>query len=106
MPKFLYSASYTQEGLKGLMKDGGTKRRAVVEQAVKGLGGNIEAFYYAYGETDVYVIVDVPDDATATAISLAVGASGAVSVRTTPLIDPETVDQATEKTVNYTPPGA
>src|SRR5262245_11465173 len=73
MPKYLYEASYTAEGVKGLLKDGGSKRRAAVETLVKGLGGRVEALYFAYGDRDAYVIVDLPDSASATAVSLAVG---------------------------------
>lgn len=105
MPKYLVQGSYTSEGAKGLLKDGGTKRRAVVEELIKGLGGKLEAFYYAFGETDVYVIVDAPDNATAAAVSLAVNASGAVSLKSTVLLTPEEMDRATKKTVSYRPPG-
>ena len=70
------------------------------------MGGSIEVFYYASGGDDIIAIGDLPDDASATAISLAVGASGAVNLRTTVLLTPETVDQAAKKTVNYRPPGA
>ena len=105
MPKYLFEASYTTEGLKGLLKDGGTKRREVVEQLTKSLGGSVEAFYYAFGDSDVYIIVDVPDNRTATAISLTVNASGAVKVKTTVLTTAEEVDQATKTVVNYRPPG-
>jgi uncharacterized protein with GYD domain len=105
MAKYLLHASYTTEGLKGLLKDGGTKRRAAAEAALKSVGGRVEAFYFAFGEHDAYVIVDVPDIVTATAAALTVNASGAVQVRTTVLITPEEVDQATRKTVQYRPPG-
>jgi uncharacterized protein with GYD domain len=106
MPKYLFEASYTQEGAKGLIKDGGSKRRAAVESVVKGLGGRVEAFYFAYGDADVFAIVDLPDSASATAVSLTVAASGAVRAKTIVLITPEEVDQAVKKTVNYRPPGA
>ena len=106
MPKYLFQASYTQEGLKGLLKEGGTSRRSTVEQLARGLGGNIEAFYYAFGDADVYVIADMPDEATATALSLTIGATGSVSLKTTVLIAPETVDDAVKKTVDYRAPGA
>jgi uncharacterized protein with GYD domain len=105
MPKYLFRASYTTEGTKGLLKDGGSKRRAAVEELTKGLGGKLEAFYYAFGETDVFGIVDVPDNVTVAAVSLAVNASGAVNVSFTVLITPEEMDQAAKKTVNYRPPG-
>jgi uncharacterized protein with GYD domain len=87
------------------MKDGGSKRRAAAESAVKGVGGKLEAFYFALGETDVYAVADVPDNASAAAISLAVSGSGAVNARTTVLMTPEEMDQATKKTINYAPPG-
>ena len=105
MPKYLVQASYTHEGTKGLLKDGGTKRRTAVEQMVAGLGGKLEAFYYAFGDADAYVIVDAPDNVTAAAVSLAVNASGAVSLKTIPLLTPEDIDQATKKTVSYRLPG-
>jgi uncharacterized protein with GYD domain len=105
MPKYLVQASYTTEGTKGLLKEGGTKRRAVVEQMVGGLGGKLEAFYYGFGETDAIVIVDAPDNVAAAAVSLAVNASGAVSLKTTPLLTPEEIDQACRKSVAYRAPG-
>ena len=105
MPKYLLKASLSEEGLKGTIKEGGTSRRETVEEVVKGLGGTIEAFYYAFGETDAFVIGDLPDNETAAAISLAVAASGAGSVETVVLITPEEVDSAVKKTVNYRPPG-
>ena len=106
MPKYLLQASYTAEGTKGLAKDGGSKRRAHIEEVVKKLGGRLEAFYYAFGEHDVYVIADVPDAETAAAISLAVNGSGAVRAKTTVLLSPEDMDRASQKSVGYRPPGA
>ena len=107
MAKYLISASYSAEGVKGLLADGGTKRREVLENLINGMGGSMESFYYAFGSDDLYVILDLPDHATMTALSLAVAASGSISsVNTTVLITPEEVDEAVQKTVNYTPPGA
>ena len=105
MPKYLFHGSYTQQGAQGLIKEGGTSRRASIEALAKGLGGSIDAFYYAFGGDDVFVVADVPDQATATAISLAVAAGGGVNLRTTVLITPEEVDEAVKKTVGYRPPG-
>jgi uncharacterized protein with GYD domain len=105
MAKFLLQASYTTEGVKGLIKDGGSKRRAAADAAVKSVGGKIEAFYFAFGDSDAIVIVDAPDNVSATAIALTVNASGAIQSRTTVLLTPEEVDQATKKTVSYRPPG-
>jgi uncharacterized protein with GYD domain len=93
MPKYLAHASYTVEGLKGLLKDGGTKRREVIEQLAKGLGGTLEAFYYAFGDDDVFAILDFPDNVSAMAVSMAINASGGATVKTT------------KKTVDYRPPG-
>ena len=105
MAKYLIRASYTAEGAKGLMKDGGTKRVAAVEAALKGAGAKLESMYFALGEHDVYLIVDAPDHATISAVSLATNASGAVRSSTTVLLTPQEVDAATKKKVAYTPPG-
>ena len=105
MPKYLFHSCYTEEGLKGLLKEGGSSRREAVEQAVQGLGGTLEAFYYAFGETDVFVIVDLPDNVSTTALALIVNAAGTAKVKTTVLITPEEVDQAVKRSVDYRPPG-
>jgi uncharacterized protein with GYD domain len=105
MPKYLIQASYVGEGLKGLLKEGGSGRRAAVETVVKGMGGTLESFYYAFGQDDVFGIVDFPDNETAAAFALAVNASGVVKARTTVLMTPEEVDEAAKKTVDYRPPG-
>lgn len=105
MAKYLLQASYSAEGTKGLLKDGGSKRRAAAEAALQGVNGKLEAFYYAFGETDVFAIADVPDNVSAAALSLAVSASGAVKTQMTVLLTPEEIDQATKKTVSYRPPG-
>jgi uncharacterized protein with GYD domain len=105
MPKYLVTASYTAEGAKGLLKDGGSKRRQAIESAIKAVGGRIESFYFAFGEHDVYVIVDAPDNVAIAAMTVAVGAAGGATTRTTVLLTPEEIDQATKKRPNYTPPG-
>ena len=105
MPKYLYEASYTAEGVKGLLKDGGTKRRTAVEDLVNSIGGKLEGFYFSFGVSDVIVIVDVPDNVSAAAASLVVNATGAVKLKTTVLLTPEEMDAATKKTANYRPPG-
>jgi uncharacterized protein with GYD domain len=105
MGKYLFQARYTSEGAKGLVAEGGTGRRAAVEKAVAGVGGKLEAFYFALGEVDAYLIVDLPDNATAAAVALAVNQSGRVSTRTTALMTVEEFDRATKKTVAYRPPG-
>jgi len=105
MPKYLMEASYTAEGTKGLVREGGSSRRKKVEEMIKELHGKLEAFYYAFGTSDVFLIVDVPDAVTAAAISLAVNQSGAVHLRTHVLMTPEEMDQASKKSVNYRVPG-
>ena len=106
MPKYLYKFSYTPEGLQGLLKEGGSGRREAVNQLVGSLGGKVDAFYYAWGETDGYLIVDLPDDSSAAAVSLTVTAAGAVTLSTTPLITPEEMDAAVQKHPDYRPPGS
>ena len=105
MPKYLVQASYSVGGAKGLLRDGGTKRRATIEALMKGVGGRVEAFYYAFGDADVYCIVEAPDNATLAAVSLTINASGVVSLKTTPLLTAEEIDQAAKTTVHYQPPG-
>ena len=106
MPKFMIKASYTTEGTRGVLKDGGTARRAAVQKLMEGIGGKVEAFYFAYGDTDAYLIIDVPDATAGLAVSMAVNASGAVHLSTIPLITPEEMDAACKKSVPYRAPGA
>lgn len=106
MPKYLFQASLSREGVMGTLKEGGTSRKEEIGREVENLGGTMEVFYYAFGTTDAYVIADLPDEATAAAMAMAVSASGAGSVTTTVLLDPATVDAAAEKTVHYRPPGS
>jgi uncharacterized protein with GYD domain len=105
MPKYLAVASYTSEGIKGLTKAGGVSRRTVVDKLLKSLGGHLEAFYFAFGENDAYLIIDVPDNLTAAAISLAVAGAGATRMKTVELLTPEEIDRAMLKHVDYAPPG-
>ena len=105
MPKYLLQASYSVDGIKGLRKEGGTARRAAAEALVKSLGGTVESFYYAFGDADVYTVVDMPDHASMSAAALAIGASGAVTGKTVVLMTAEEVDAATKKTPTYRAPG-
>ena len=105
MPKYLIEASYTAEGLRGLQKDKASGRRAAIQKLTQSLGGKAEAVYFALGEYDVVVIADLPDTVTATAIALAVSASGLVRTRTTVLLTVEETDQALAKKFDYSPPG-
>src|SRR5262249_18629460 len=97
MPRYLITASYTPDGAKGLWKEGGSARRAAAEQAMKSVGAKIEAFYFAFGDNDAYVIVDAPDNATIAAASVAINASGGVHSKTVVLMTAEEMDQITKK---------
>ena len=105
MPKYMVTGSYTMDGLKGVMKEGGTGRRNAVESAIKAMGGRLEAYYFAFGEHDVVTIADVPDNVTAAALSMGIAATGTVRTTTTVLLTPEEVDQATKKTLSFRPAG-
>lgn len=106
MPKFLVEANYTAEGFKGLVKDKASGRKAALTQAVKKLGGKLDAMYFCLGENDVIVIADVPDHVTAAALSMAASASGLVRTKTTALLTVAEADEALSKTVSYRAPGA
>jgi uncharacterized protein with GYD domain len=106
MPKYLVEASYTVEGVKGIQSAGGSSRRDAIAALAKSVGGQLESFYFAFGERDVYTVVDLPDNESATAVALTVNASGAVKVRTTVLVTPEEVDAAAKRSVEYRAPGA
>ena len=93
MPNYLAVASYTPEGLKALLKTGGTARRAAVEKMLESLDGHLKAFYFAFGENDAYLIVELPNNLAAAAISLAVAAAGAVRTKTIVLLTPEEMDE-------------
>ncbi|MBL8137581.1 MAG: GYD domain-containing protein [Acidobacteria bacterium] len=106
MPKFLAKARYNADGARALMKEGGSSRVAAVTKAAKAIGGRIESFYFAYGGADAFVIVDAPNEAAALALSLAVNASGSVTLEMVPLITPKQMDDAAKVTVKYRAPGA
>ena len=105
MPKYMIQASYVGEGLKGLLKEGGTKRRETVTQVIESMGGTLESFYYAFGDYDVFGIADMPDNVSSVAFSLMINASGVINAKTIVLLTPEEIDQATKKTVDYRAPG-
>lgn len=105
MAKYLIQASYNAAGAKGLLKEGGSSRRAAVEKAVAGMGGTLESFYYAFGSVDVFSIIDMPDAVSAAATSMAINSSGLVTTTVTPLLTPEEIDKAAKKSVKYRAPG-
>jgi uncharacterized protein with GYD domain len=107
MAKYLIKASYNQEGLKGVMKGGGSARVAAIEKLAAGMGGTLESLYFSFGDADVYVTVDVPGNTQAAAIAATVGASGAFSsYETIVLLTPEEIDEAMKVSVDYSPPGS
>jgi uncharacterized protein with GYD domain len=105
MAKYMVQASYTAQGAKGLLQEGASGRKKAIEAAVKSLGGKVESMYWTFGEHDTVLILDLPDNTAATALSLTVGSSGAVRVATTPLITMQEVDAAGKTAVKYRPPG-
>jgi len=105
MPKYLIEASYTAEGAKGLVAEGGSKRREAVAAAINNMGGKVECFYYTFGEHDLIVIADAPDPVSVVALNLQVAAAGGARTKTTVLLTTQEVDQAAKKAVSYRPPG-
>ena len=105
MKKFLITASYNEDGVKGLLKVGGTNRKEAVGKMITEMGGKLEVFYFAFGDYDVYAIAELPDITSAAALALTINASGLVNLSTTVLLTPEEVDNATKMSVNYRPPG-
>ena len=105
MKKYLIRGAYSSDGTKGLMQEGGSGRKKAIEKMLADMGGKVESFYYAFGEDDVYVIVELPDDISAVAIGLRVNAASLVRVSMTVLITPEDIDAASKKSVSYRAPG-
>lgn len=106
MAKYMVKASYTAEGAKGVQSAGGTSRRDAVAKMAEGLGGSLESFYFAFGETDAYVLMELPDNLSAAAASIAVNSSGGASSEVVVLLTPEDVDEAAKLSVDYRPPGS
>lgn len=105
MQKYLFYGNYTPAGYKGLLVEGGTKRYQAVKQALKSVGGSLKAFYFSFGEKDFYVIVDLPDNISASAFTLTANFTGAFNMKTVVLLTPEEIDEAIKKSVDYRPPG-
>jgi uncharacterized protein with GYD domain len=106
MPKFLIEASYTLDGVKGVQSAGGSSRRDAVAQVAESVGGSLECFYFGFGDSDAYVILDLPNNETAAAVALTVNAAGGATVKTVVLLTPEEVDAAAKRSVDYRAPGA
>lgn len=106
MAKFLIQATYSIDGTKGLLKEGGTKRRAAIEKAVKSAGAKLESIYYALGDTDLFAVIDAPDNGTAAALAMSVGSAGGIHIKTTALLTVSEMDAAVKKQIAYRAPGA
>jgi uncharacterized protein with GYD domain len=104
MAKYLFIAEYNAEGVKGLVKNGGTARADALKKATEGVGGKLESFYFAFGGDDAYVICDLPDNTAAAALALTAASTGQVGVKTVVLLSPAEVDEAAKRQVNYKPP--
>ena len=105
MPKYLFQANYTPQGMQGLLKEGGSSRKKVFEGMAAEQGGTLESFYYAFGGSDLVMVFDLPDATTAAAVSMNISAGGALTMDTVQLITPEEIDEAVSRTVSYRPPG-
>lgn len=106
MARYLIEARYSPEGMKGVVAKGGVARREAVEKMLADVGGRVESFDFAFGDSDAFVICEVPDNVAAAAIGMAVGASGMASVKTTVLLSPEEIDRAAQVSISYRPPGS
>jgi uncharacterized protein with GYD domain len=106
MPKYLIQASYTLDGVKGIQSAGGSARRDAVAALAESVGGSLESFYFAFGDADVYTVVDLPDNEAATAVALTVNAAGGATVKTVVLVAPEEVDSAAQRSADYRAPGS
>jgi uncharacterized protein with GYD domain len=104
MPKYLVQGYYTDQGLKGLLEEGGSKRRVMVEKLAEEMGGKLEVFYYAFGSDDFVIILDLPSNIDMAATAIVAQASGMVKSRVTVLMAPEDVDQAVQRRVDFRPP--
>ena len=106
MPKYLLKVNYNVNGVKGVMKEGGSGRREAATQLIESVGGKLESFYFAWGDVDVYAVADMPDASAAAAAALAVSAGGGATCSTVVLIEAEEIDKAAQKSTDYRPPGA
>jgi uncharacterized protein with GYD domain len=105
MPKYMIAATYAPQGAQGVLKEGGSSRRDTIGKLIQDSGGSMESFYFAFGEDDVYVTFDLPDNVSAAAVALAVNSATTTHLKTIVLLTPEEVDEASKKTVSYRPPG-
>jgi len=106
MPKYMIVATYSSDGIKGVLREGGSSRRSLIADIAKNLDGSLEAFYFAFGENDVYSIVDLPDNVSAAAMAMNISAAGLVRCAVTVLMTPEEIDKSARTKMWFRPPGA
>ena len=106
MPKYLFEANYTPDGVRGLKDAGAASRAKAVDEMATALGGSLESFHFAFGDVDAYVVVDLPDDEAAAAAAFTVGASPMTKVKTIKLLTLDEADAAISRSVSYRPPGS
>jgi uncharacterized protein with GYD domain len=106
MPKYLIQSTYSREGVQGVQSKGGSARREAITDMARSLGGQLESYYFGFGDYDVHAILDLPDDEAAAAVALAVNAAGGATAKTTVLLTPEQVDEAARRAADYRPPGS
>jgi uncharacterized protein with GYD domain len=105
VPKYLFKVSYSASGMRGVITEGAASREEFIGKLSANLGGQLESFYFAFGPTDVYATVSIPDDITAAAVAMAIGASGVGSIETVKLITAEEADAARAIDTGYRAPG-
>jgi uncharacterized protein with GYD domain len=105
MAKYLLEGSYSADGLKGVLKDGGSGRKDAAGKAIASAGGKMESMYFAFGDHDVIAVFEVADNTAAAALAMTVSATGLIRTKITPLLTVEEVDAAAKKHLDYRPPG-
>jgi uncharacterized protein with GYD domain len=107
MPKYLVEGRYTSDGLKGLAREGGSRRRVDIAKTIESAGGKLEAIYFAFGDADFYIIFDVPDNISAAALSMVANQSRFITSKIIVLMTADEMDQAIKKTktIEFLPPG-
>jgi uncharacterized protein with GYD domain len=108
MPLYLGRFSYTTDAMKALLNEP-QDRSAAAREVADSLGGKLLGFWYAFGEFDGVFLMEAPDNASAAALAMAVGAGGALSeIETTVLLDMDEAQDAMRKAAaaTYRPPGS
>jgi uncharacterized protein with GYD domain len=107
MPRYLVHFKYSPDGAKGFLKEKAASREAAIRKAYEGVGGKVEALYWATGgEYTGTVVVELPDAATGAAFMMVVGATGAFDgVKSTEALTSSELDRALAKTIAYRAPG-